>query len=110
MTLHKELFSCPRQRELKEKINLLNKRFIAQEQTRKQALTSNWVIKKGQTGYSRSKRHREQQRASEDQSSIMEFDKVWQSNQDADIYDSEADDKAEELEHAIDKEKRSQVK
>ncbi len=41
---------------------------------------------------------------------MTEFDKLFQKNQDADIYDSTADDEAEELERDIDKEKRSQVK
>ncbi len=89
---------------------MLNKGFIAWEWTRMQALSTNRVIAKGQTGYSQSKKHLEQQRASEDRSSMTEFEKVMQANQDADIYDSEADDEAEEVEHAIDKEKRSQVK
>ncbi len=41
---------------------------------------------------------------------MTDFEKLFQTNQDADIYDSEADDEAEELEHALDKEKRLQVK
>ncbi len=77
---------------------------------RKQALATNQVIKKGQMGYSRCKKSHEEQRASEDQSGMAEFDKVMQANQDADVYDSMADDEAEELEHDIEKEKCSQVK
>ncbi len=63
----------------------MNKGFIAQEWTRKQALSTNRVIAKGQMGYSWSKKHHEQQRASEDQSGMTEFEKVMQANQDADI-------------------------
>ncbi len=74
------------------------------------ALSGNWVIKKGQTGYSQSKMHLQQQRASEDQSKMTDFEKLYHTNQDADIYDSEADDEAEGLECDLNKEKRSQVK
>ncbi len=62
-----------------------------------------------QPGHRKGK-HREQQRASEYHSSMTEFDKVMLANQDADTYDSQADDESEELEHAIEKEKQSQVK
>ncbi len=41
---------------------------------------------------------------------MLEFKKLYQSNQDADIYDSEAGDEAEKLESALDKGKCSQVK
>ncbi len=41
---------------------------------------------------------------------MTEFDKLCQKSQDDDIYDSEADDDAEKLESALDKEKHSQVK
>ncbi len=84
--------------------------FNAREQTRSVALSSNWEIKKTQMGYSQSKMRRRQQRALEDQSAMSDFEKLYQTNHNTDIYDSEADDEAEELEHNIDKEKRSQVK
>ncbi len=39
--LHKELFSCPKQRELKEKLVMLHKGFITREWTRSVAFSSN---------------------------------------------------------------------
>ncbi len=63
-----------------------------------------------QMGYSQSKMRLQQRRASEDQSGMSEFEKLCQKNQDDDIYDSEADDEAEKLEGALDKEKRLQAK
>ncbi len=54
--------------------------------------------------------HLQQQRALEDQSKMTDFEKLYQTSQDADIYDSKADDEAEGLECDLDKEKRSQVK
>ncbi len=74
------------------------------------ALSTNREIKKEQMGYLQSKMHRQQQRASEDQSNLSEFEKLYQTNQDADIYDNEADNGAEELECELDREKWSQVK
>ncbi len=43
-------------------------------------------------------------------SDTMEFEWVMQANADADIYDSDTDDEAEQLECAIEWEKHSQVK
>ncbi len=45
-----------------------------------------------------------------EKSDTMEFDRVMQANTDADIYNSDADDEAENLECAIEWEKHSQVK
>ncbi len=89
---------------------MLNKGYIAREWTRLAALSSNREIKKMQMGYSWSKMRLQQRRASEDQSGMSEFEKLCQKNQDEYIYDSEADDEAEKLESALDKEKCSQVK
>ncbi len=88
----------------------MNKAFLAQERTRQHAANTKRVIQKGQTGYSQSEKHREEQRALEDKGDMTEFEKVMQVNKDADIYDSAADDEVEHLEIDIDQEKRSQVR
>ncbi len=89
---------------------MLNKGFIAQEQTRSVEFSGNREIKRMQMGYSQSKMRRQQQRASEYHSGMSEFKKLFQKSQDDDIYNSKADNEAEKLESALDKEKRLQVK
>ncbi len=109
LTLHGELFSCPKEWELKNRIIMLNKGYLTREQTRTAAISQNREIKQVEMGYSWSKMHLRQRRAVEDQSDMLDFNKLLQKSQDDDTYDSEADNEAEKLESAIDREKHSQA-
>ncbi len=51
-----------------------------------------------------------EQRLSEDQSSLSEFEKLGEQAKDDDLYDTEADDESDRLEESIVREKSSQIK
>ncbi len=106
-----ELFQCKKQRDLRDRLNALNQEFYARERARKQAASTNQTLGKGELGFSHSKKHHEEKRQLQYKASdILDFDRLMQANKDVEIYDSDADDEADQLEIAIDREKNSQVR
>ncbi len=107
LTLHGELFSCPKKRDLQNRIIMLGKGFTAREWTRKAAWTQNQHIKRTEMGYLCRKMCLHERRMAEDQSALLEFEKLAEQQKDDDTYDTDADNESERLEGAIEKEKSS---
>ncbi len=63
-----------------------------------------------QTGYLHRKMHLCERSLTEDQSDLSAYEKLAEQQLDDDTYDTEADDEAEKLEGALEKEKSLQVK
>ncbi len=74
-------------------------------------MSTNRTLGKGEMGFSHSKKHHEEKGQLEYKASdMLDFDRLMQANDNAEVYDSDADDEADRLEIAIDWEKNSQVR
>ncbi len=106
--LHSDLYSSPKARELKERIQVLYRGFHAREKIRKTSYLQNRELVKNQPGYSRKKRKLHEQWLVEDQSHLSTMDNFTQEAGDEDAYDTEADDELDRLEQSLCREKASQ--
>ncbi len=108
--LHTELYSSPKARDLKLRIQALYKGFHARERIQKNSYQQKLELVKGQTGYSRRKKRLHEQHVAENQGQLGTFEELAVEAEDADHYDSEADDESTRLEQALEREKASQGK
>ncbi len=103
------LFQCKTQRSLRDRVCKMHSEFYAQERARKNASDTNRTLGKGEMGFSCSKRRLDEERQLAFKSSNgTSFDQVLQAAEDAKLYDSDADDEAEQLDVEIEWEKDSQ--
>ncbi len=109
-TLHGELYPSPKARDLKLRIQALYKGFHTQERIRKNSYQQKQELVKGQPGYSWRKKRLHEQYVADKQDQLGAFEELAVVAEDADRYDSDADEESTRLEQALEREKASQGK
>ncbi len=87
----------------------MRREFAAREMARKNTTEFKQTLEKGELGFSCSKKHLEEQRQLAFLSSgVQPFDEVLQVAEDVKVYDSDADDEADQLDIKIERELNDQ--